>query len=392
MHHIGGRDGYFPVGLPGMFHSDMETYIYDADSDCLDYMHAPGTAMVRNILTETIGGRDGATTFHLNYDPYTSSLRPAGGADWYYEYDEGDYALRDVLRPLEKRTVTAKSLATLRRERGVWFDYLSIDVQGAEGEVLDGLDDDSWRDLLILNTEVSTVQLYAGQALFHEICTKLYGRGFFLAQAPMAHEFNDHHTGLGWRGAGFRVHGDALFFRDISHLSRNASQPALSLYKLSFLVLSMGHVSYALKAAEEAERLGGAETSTAYITLVKAMSALHAKSDELMPPSFSHIWTAERSLARFGPERASRPAAQEVRARYFADVGEDRYWRLISRLLDPAPTDFERLLEDHGLTAVASEVSRRRLQGAQRTAATLDAFPDGRKNPLTGDSAAIPPA
>jgi FkbM family methyltransferase len=371
MHHVGGRDGYFPFVLPQMFHPEVESYIYDADPDCLEYMKTPGTSMVRNILIETIGARDGAAVFHLNYDPYTSSLRPAGPDDWYYQFDRGDYTMSDVLQPLQRRAVQAKSLATVRRERGHLIDYLSLDVQGAEGELLDGLDDAGWRDVLIVNTEVSTRQLYAGQALFHEICAKLYARGFVLAAIPKGLEFSEYRTGLGWRGTGFPAHGDALFFRDCKHLVSNATWPILSLYKLAFFVLCTGNVAYALKCAAEARRMGEVSNPPEYIKLVQRISELHASEDEIMPPGFAHIWTAERSLARFGPDRATEPPAVEIRKRYFSDVDEDLYMRAMSRLLDPAPTAFETLLQGHGLGEVAQDVRRRRLEGARITAKVL---------------------
>jgi FkbM family methyltransferase len=387
MHHIGGRDGHFPFPAPSMFHGDVETYIYDADPDCLEYMKRTNSSMVHHVLAEAIGARDGATTFHLNYDPYTSSLRPAGGPEWYFQYEQGDYVLGEVLQPLQQRTVQAKTLATIRRERGLVIDYLSLDVQGAEGELLAGLDDDGWRDVLAVSTEVSTREIYAGQALFHEVCAQLHARGFGLVRFPAGHEFSNLRTGLGWRGSGFPAHGDALFFRDHQHLARHATQPGLSLYKLAFIAICFGNVSYALKCATEAESLGGispAAGALLYVSMLKSMVQLYASEEALMPPGFSHIWTAERSLARFGPERADMPPAKEIRGRYFADVGEARYWRLITRLLDPRPTALEQLLQDHGLIEVAEDVRRRRLEGARLTTAILDAHPDRAKELAAG--------
>ena len=257
MHHIGGRDGHFPFPAPPMFHGDIEAYLYDADPDCLDYMKRTNSPMVHHILAETIGAHDGATTFNLNYDPYTSSLRSAGEPEWFCEYEQGDYPLGEVLQPLQRRTVQAKTLTTIRRERGLIIDYLSLDVQGAEDELLAGLDDDGWQDVLAVSTEVSTREFYAGQALFHQVCARLHARGFGLVRFPAGREYSNLRTGLGWRGTGFPAHGDALFFRDDQHLARHATQPGLSLYKLAFIAICFGNVSYALKCATEAERLGG---------------------------------------------------------------------------------------------------------------------------------------
>jgi hypothetical protein len=48
-----------------------------------------------------------------------------------------------------------------------------LHVQGAEGELLARLDNDGWRGVLAVSTEVSTREIYAGQALFHEVCAQL---------------------------------------------------------------------------------------------------------------------------------------------------------------------------------------------------------------------------
>lgn len=379
MHHVGGRDGGFPFALAPTFRGDVETYLYDADPDCLEHMQR-GAPREDHVLTEAVGARDGPTTFYVNFDPYTSSLRPVGGAEWFYPDKAYDYVLGDALRPIKRLTVQAKTLATIRRERDLTIDYLSLDVQGAEFELLAALDDDGWRDLIAVRTEVSTRQFYDGQALFHDVCAQLHAHGFELARLPTGPEFSNMRTGLGWRGSGFVTHGDAIFVRNHQHLARHATQPALSLFKLAFLTLCDGNVSYALRCAMEAEKHGGIESKAdalRYVSMLKAILHLYGTEEALMPLRFPHIWTAEQSVARFGPRGAVPPPVEEIRARYFAEVGEDRYRRLMPRLLDSTPTALEQLLMNHGLDGVAEDVRRRRLEGARQTVAVLEAQPSG---------------
>lgn len=378
MHHVGGRDGGFPFALASTFRGDVETYLYDADPDCLEHMQR-NSLQEDHVLTEAVGASDGPTTFYVNFDPYTSSLRPVGGSEWFYPDKACDYVLGDALRPIKRLTVQAKTLATIRRERGLTIDYLSLDVQGAEFELLAALDDDGWRDLVAVRTEVSTRQFYDGQALFHDVCAQLHAHGLELAKLPTGPEFSNMRTGLGWRGSGFVTHGDAIFLRNHQHLARHATQPALSLFKLAFLALCDGNVSYALQCAIEAEKHGGiAPKADAlhYVSMLKAMLHLYSTEEALMPPRLPHIWTAEQSVARFEPQGAVPPLVEEIRARYFAEVGEDRYRRLMPRLLESTPTALEQLLMDHGLAGVAEDVRRRRLEGARQTEAIL-AGPSG---------------
>jgi FkbM family methyltransferase len=366
-----------------MFRGDVETYLYDADPDCLDHMHR-NSPNEDHVLTEAVGASDGPATFYVNYDPYTSSLRAVGGVEWFYPDKTCDYVLGDALQPIKRLTVQAKTLATIRRERGLTIDYLSLDVQGAEFELLAALDDDGWRDLIAVKTEVSTRQLYAGQALFHDVCAQLHAHGFELARLPTGVEFSTMRTGLGWRGSGVVMHGDAIFLRNHQHLARHAAQPGLSLFKLAFLAVCDGNVSYALQCAMEAERHGSMAPEAEalrYVSMLRAMLHLYAAEEALMPPRFPHIWTAEQSAARFGPQGAVSPPIEEIRARYFTEVGEDRYRRLMPRLLDSTPTALEQLLMDYGLVGVAENVRRRRLEGARHTVAVVEgqaqAQPDG---------------
>jgi hypothetical protein len=40
---------------PPMFHGDVETYIYDADPDYLEYVKRTDPSMVHHVLAEAIG-------------------------------------------------------------------------------------------------------------------------------------------------------------------------------------------------------------------------------------------------------------------------------------------------------------------------------------------------
>ena len=249
MHHIGGRGGAFPFPLNPRFADGVETYIYDADEDCLEQMKT-NDGGADHVVGMAVAGTDGSARLHVNYDPYTSSLRAAnpGCQDFFYEEETCDYVLEDVLKPAKIVEMPALSLSSLVRRKGFQLDYLSLDVQGAEYDLLGGASEETLNDTVAIMCEFSFFQFYEGQKLFEDLVALLRGKGFFVAQLfPHRHEWSSFRTGIGWRGTGFLAHGDALFLRRDSHIVERAGNPFLALAKLAFISLSRGNLAYALQ-------------------------------------------------------------------------------------------------------------------------------------------------
>ena len=85
----------------------------------------------------------GRCEFHLNYDPYTSSIYPFNEKykDYYYPYkDSGkDYVFGYSFQPLQKLNLETTTLDILIAEgKVVAPDFLSLDTQGSELDILKG--------------------------------------------------------------------------------------------------------------------------------------------------------------------------------------------------------------------------------------------------------------
>jgi len=59
-------------------------------------------------------------------------------------------------------------------------NLMKLDAQGAELDILRGMRDEHWRDLMALQTEVEFVEFYSGQPLFHDVDAHMRGKGFIM--------------------------------------------------------------------------------------------------------------------------------------------------------------------------------------------------------------------
>lgn len=125
--------------------------------------------------------------------------------------------------------LSAVSLDSLGIEE---VDFVKLDVQGAEKDVLSGATK-TLQSVLGLELEVEFLELYKNQPLFGDLCSQLSKQGFeFIDFLALARWERSKHTGYGQC-----VFGDALFLRTPESIDFNAiSISKISSY-LSILVI-----------------------------------------------------------------------------------------------------------------------------------------------------------
>lgn len=380
MHHVGGRSGGFPMPFNSKFYDSAEMYIYDADPDCAEQMKS-ASSYVDHVITAAVGGADGQAVFYVTYDPYTSSLlppHPEYAAKCSYQDASCDYIMGDVLVPVKTLSVETRSLDSLAREHSFQVDYLSLDVQGAEYELLSGATDSMLRDTVGIMCEFSFLPLYDRQKLFDEIVTLLRPKGFFVANIfPHGYGWATYRPAIGWRGdKGFMAVGDALFMRDPRHIVEHAECPFLSLLKLAFISMCYGNVAYALQCLEEAYKnpeidVLAAKGEISYVGFLDDMYGLYRKQEHIYPPRFSHLWTAEESLARFKEGAVVSQDKENARRAYFSENNKEVFFRNAPGLLSPLSNVFEELLERYGFSELASLVREKRITSIKQTLGAL---------------------
>jgi FkbM family methyltransferase len=121
---------------------------------------------VRNLA---VGDTQGELTINVAANSWSSSLLPMES--------------RHVESAPESATIGQEKVSVVRLDSQIGFEsgalLLKIDTQGYESQVLDGLGNLS-DQIKVLSVEMSFVELYSGQMLFHDLLTKIEGMGFQL--------------------------------------------------------------------------------------------------------------------------------------------------------------------------------------------------------------------
>ena len=121
-----------------------------------------------------LGRADETRTLYETVHPLCASL---------YEPDEryaDTFSALDVMRVRAKRELRTRSLDAFTREHEIGpIDFIKMDIQGAELDVLQG-GEETLGAVLALVTEVEFVPLYKGQPLFADVDAFLRERSFML--------------------------------------------------------------------------------------------------------------------------------------------------------------------------------------------------------------------
>lgn len=161
-----------------------------------------------------------------------------------------------LVKPKEVKEVETCSLAEWSKTYDIKdVDYIKVDVQGAELEILQG-GQDILTSSLALEVEVEFLEVYKGQPLFNEVDTWIRSQGFILFDISKV--FNKR-TNLPEQipSQGQLTWGDALYFRDIDSLfeiSKNDSSGRIiqKLYKLAAIADLYKRPDYGLYILEQA--------------------------------------------------------------------------------------------------------------------------------------------
>lgn len=159
------------------------------------------------VLAMAAGPAGGEFTLNITREPGKSSLFEPNWEVLQRYAQERDY---EVTR---RQPVRTRSLGQILAEQGIHeVDFLKLDVQGFELEVLKTLSEEQCRHLLLIETEVEFVELYSGQPLFRHIDEHLSASGFEMFN--LIRVFANYHGGR-WApyGRGQLQFGEAYYLR-----------------------------------------------------------------------------------------------------------------------------------------------------------------------------------
>jgi FkbM family methyltransferase len=391
-HHVGGRGGSRSFPVLKHFERDFVNVLYDADADCIGQMREVSSAMdsESHVLPYCLGEQACPAVFHLNYEPCTNSVLETNqdyGSYYFFDWSAIDFVWGEGARTMERRKVDVITLDELYRAEKVAApapDFLSLDTQGSEYEILRGAERLLATDILGLIVEVEFAPIYKDQKLFGDVSAYLAGRGFHFVQFMGFGEMSPFRAPVGQRGRGFQLVSEGLFLRKVEALPGDPATRRRQLLKLAFIAIVFDQFEYGLQCLEQAGDAAAGNAATCYEQFLQELRETIVRMPQHRLPSITEHLSFEESQARFRPgrEKAVEPAAppppspakellRRVPPLFFLLKKMNQGLRKAGTLLRsgtntnqaaPADTDVERLLKRYGLDQQAETLRSVRLK------------------------------
>jgi FkbM family methyltransferase len=266
-HHVGARGNVpLPLDPSSPLRDDFAVFYYDADDTALtDNLRSRIKVGEATLLPYCIGATHEKRVFHIARDAYASSLYPLNPdyRDFTKATNLGQMRLGDSHGTARDVDVDVVPLDAICAPEGdvPAPDYLSIDVEGAELDVLRGAAR-LLRDTVVwLRSEMWIHPVYQGAATFEESLAFLKTAEFDLFHMEPYSEYEAETVTFGMHGQGQTLGAEVEFQRRVAGLvaAADLDRPAalLKLYKLAFMAFLKGGNGLGLHVLKQADALGG---------------------------------------------------------------------------------------------------------------------------------------
>jgi len=168
----GGRYGMHPSWQA--FGGDLHYFAFEpdaAEAERLQGQSREGFEVVPRALGRRPEERDLRLTRHRGC---SSFLEVDPESDWFGRYRPGEGQLETTVR------VAVESVDGFAAARGLRADFLKVDTEGTELDVLEGAERQLADHVMAVRVNVNFQPAYKGQALFCDVHGYLEARGFFL--------------------------------------------------------------------------------------------------------------------------------------------------------------------------------------------------------------------
>ncbi|MCS6812186.1 MAG: FkbM family methyltransferase [Cyanobacteria bacterium] len=373
IHHVGGRWGNrsFPV-LP-MFESDFLSVLYDADTDAIAGIHTANQALNSQqiVLPICLAEADGPKTLYISLNPgCTSLLSPGTAWDSHYINLFGiDMDFPHGSRIIEERPINARSLDSFLADDDCACpppDFLSLDTQGSEYEILQGALKTLKHHVCGLVIEVEFVELYQGQKRFQDICDFLHELGFSFVRFLSIGELSGPKAPLGFRGIGYQTWADALFLRRPEKAIQDINPDHFERFirKLCFIATVYGQIELVIlcfntyssaffKQRNQANAL--INDRPKYDNFLDDLFTVYEQAEKVFPPVFSEHIT-QGNCQKF--------AAANVNEQYqilgLEQLANPQFITALAKLQSEDDTLFEQVLRNYGFTDLATQLNYKR--------------------------------
>jgi FkbM family methyltransferase len=190
-----------------------------------------------------VGGREEARTLYVTREPLCCSLLKPNAGFWAWFTD-----CAQQIEIVEQRTVETVSLNNFLPEAGVaGCDFLELDTQGTELEILRSADRFLTTTVVGLKTEAEFSPMYQGQPLFGALDEYLRDCGFMLFDLTR-NRYRRTAMARDLITRGQLLWGDAIYLRDYRRFTGSTAKERV--LKLCVIAGMLGFHDYALEAWE----------------------------------------------------------------------------------------------------------------------------------------------
>ena len=247
---ISSEDEYGQKGWE-IFAPNLTIYGFDADADACE---ASNTALEAQQINWTekhiplaLANSVGESTLYVTKHPMCSSLYPPN--EPYLERFSGLSELVNLDFYLGIETTTLDEFCQSEGIKEI--DFLQIDVQGAELQVLQGASKILGQSILAIQAEVEFSHLYQNQPLFADVDIYLREQEFTLFDLDKAYRLRSISPIRSTVRAGQLLYGDAFYLRDLIEdgLENNLKTPD-KIFKLACIADILNFPDYTLELLE----------------------------------------------------------------------------------------------------------------------------------------------
>lgn len=306
-HHIGGRNGTYPLPLRhGPLLNDFHLVLYDADENCFAQMknvHNQDWGRI-DVYPYCIGGYTGVGKFNLNFHPTTNSLYKFNEEFYDYNFVDnplyGEYSFGDACKNVATVDLDMLSFEDALKEINLSVDYLSLDVQGAEYDIIEGAKEVITKDCIGIQLEVEFVKLYREQKVFADITTLMDSMGFELIELGAYGRCAPISVPIGFRGSEQPLYAEAVFLKKLDNISDKEQ-----LSKAAFFALIYKKLGLCLK----------------YLTILENYNFSGTNESRLYKKCLQNIWRLYVDSGHFRFPRLPEIFSNQMFQDYYAQKG-----------------------------------------------------------------------
>ena len=175
----GARYGIHPTWND--FRAELKYFAFEPDPEEAARLDKSFGSDQYSVSRQALGKEQGTARFNIaSHKALSSLLEPDVDSQWFKDYRP---STSEVTESIEVEVTTVDAFSTAN---GVNFDFLKVDTEGTEQDVIEGASSQLESSILGVRSSVNFQRCYVGQKLFSENHEYLLSKGFVLLNMDYA--------------------------------------------------------------------------------------------------------------------------------------------------------------------------------------------------------------